>query len=164
MKRRLALEAYLRTIVKIPTLKKVSYALHEFLNEPETMLFTPEDNIYYEDSSKERKKRWWLDIPSPFDDDVDDFIENEAQGSLLEGALELPVDALISNDVLALEDDSEQNTRDSLSMERKNGFHEQCGEEDVDAFLSARALDWSIDSEAANRLRDDLLPDADVED
>ena len=49
MERRLALEEYLRALVKIPVLKKVSYALHEFVNSEETILFTPEDMIYFED-------------------------------------------------------------------------------------------------------------------
>ena len=61
MKRRLALEEYLRALVKIPLLKKVSYALHEFVNSEETELFTPEDMIYFEDYEKEKRKRWWAD-------------------------------------------------------------------------------------------------------
>jgi len=61
MERRLALEEYLRAVVKIPVVKKVSYALHEFVNSEETILFTPEDMIYFEDYEREQKKRWWAD-------------------------------------------------------------------------------------------------------
>jgi len=58
MKRRMALEEYFRSVIKIPTLKKVSYALHEFVNESGAILFTHEDKIYFENDDQD-KKRWW---------------------------------------------------------------------------------------------------------
>lgn len=74
MKRRLALEEYLRGIVKIPILKKVSYSLHEFVNVDGTNLFTPEDMIYFEETEADRKKRWWV-----YDTEVDEKAETETE-------------------------------------------------------------------------------------
>lgn len=43
----MALEKYFRSVLKIPSLAKGSYALHEFVNESGAILFTQDDKIYF---------------------------------------------------------------------------------------------------------------------
>ena len=52
-KRKMALEKYFRSVLKIPSLAKGSYALHEFVNESGAILFTQDDKIYFENSETE---------------------------------------------------------------------------------------------------------------
>jgi len=75
MKRRMALEEYFRSLIKIPILKKVSYALHEFVNDVGAILFTNEDKIYIENDDQD-KKRWWTKPSLPKENSTSDETEN----------------------------------------------------------------------------------------
>ena len=45
----------MRSVVKIPALKKGSYALHEFVNDSGVNLFTSQDKIYFENTETEKE-------------------------------------------------------------------------------------------------------------